>query len=62
MGFRRTSLVLYILFIYYLQHSLIFMSSLPPSADTNHESVPSSASESDVVGYEGKTQELAFVN
>ncbi|XP_013657544.1 uncharacterized protein LOC106362236 [Brassica napus] len=61
MAFRRTSLVLYTLFIFYLQHNLLSVSSRPHSADTNHETLPFYPSETDVVGFEGKTRELAVV-
>ncbi|CAN6897680.1 unnamed protein product [Brassica oleracea var. botrytis] len=61
MAFRRTSSVLYILFIFYLQHNLLFVSSRPPSVDTNHENIPLNPSETDAVGFEGKTRELAVV-
>ncbi|CAF2105615.1 BnaC08g46480D [Brassica napus] len=61
MAFRRTSSVLYILFIFYLQHNLLSVSSRPPSVDTNHETLPFNPSETDVVGFEGKTRELAVV-
>ena len=37
------------------------MSSRPPSVDTNHETLPFNPSETDVVGFEGKTRELAVV-
>ncbi|KAG2320190.1 hypothetical protein Bca52824_013403 [Brassica carinata] len=60
MDFRRTSLVLYILFIFHLQDNLLFVSSRPPSVDTNHETLLN-PSETDVVGFEGKTHELAVV-
>nr|VDD53853.1 unnamed protein product [Brassica oleracea] len=61
MAFRRTSSVLYILFIFYLQHNLLSVSSRPPSVDANHETLPFNPSETDVVGFEGKTRELAVV-
>ncbi|KAF8079887.1 hypothetical protein N665_0994s0012 [Sinapis alba] len=61
MGFIRTSLVLYILFIFYLQHNLHFVSSRPLALDTNHETLPFNASEPYVVGFKGKTRELAVV-
>lgn len=61
MGFRRTSLVLYILFIFHLQHNLLFVSSGPLSVYTSQDTLPFNASEPDVVGFEGKTRELAVV-
>ncbi|KAJ4869014.1 glycine-rich protein [Raphanus sativus] len=62
MDFRRISLVLYILFIFHLQDNLLFVSSRPPSVDTNHETLPLNPSVTDdVVGFEGKTRELAVV-
>ncbi|CAN6897676.1 unnamed protein product [Brassica oleracea] len=65
MAFRRKSSVLYILFDglshFYLQHNLLFVSSRPPSVDTNHDNIPLNPSETDAVGFEGKTRELAVV-
>ncbi|KAL1202032.1 hypothetical protein V5N11_014979 [Cardamine amara subsp. amara] len=61
MGFRRTSLVLYILLIFHLQHNFHSVSSRPSSVDTNHETLPISASKPDIVGFEGKARELVVV-
>jgi len=61
MGLRRTWLVLYILFIFHLQHNLPSVSSRPSSVDTNHETLPFSVSKPDVVVFEGKARELAVV-
>ncbi|VVA90266.1 unnamed protein product [Arabis nemorensis] len=60
MGLRRTLLVLYILLIFHIRH-FPTVSSRPSSVDTNHETLPFNDSKPDVVGFEGKTPELAFV-
>ncbi|CAH8339681.1 unnamed protein product [Eruca vesicaria subsp. sativa] len=61
MGLRRTSLVLYTLLFFHLQHNLPSVSSRPYSVDTYQESLPLRATKPDVVGFEGKAQELAVV-
>ncbi|CAA7026351.1 unnamed protein product [Microthlaspi erraticum] len=58
MGFRRTSLLLCILFIFHLQQNSLSVSSRPSSVDTNYETLPSDVSEPLVVG---KSRELAVV-
>lgn len=59
---RRTSLVLYILFVFHLQHHFHSVSSRPSSSvDTNHETLPFNDSKPDVLGFEGKARELAVV-
>ncbi|KAG2267592.1 hypothetical protein Bca4012_069933 [Brassica carinata] len=59
MCLKRTSLVLYI--IIHLQHNFSSVSSRSSSVDTYHESLPLRAIKPDIVGFEGKTQELAVV-
>ncbi|CAH8354430.1 unnamed protein product [Eruca vesicaria subsp. sativa] len=62
MGFKKTSLVFYFLFIFQLQHNLLLVSSLPPSVETNHETLPFNASVPDVDAFKViKTRELAVV-
>ncbi|EOA38840.1 hypothetical protein CARUB_v10011181mg [Capsella rubella] len=65
MGMKRTSLVLYILFVFLLvQRFHSVSSSRPTSVDKNHETLPLSEDDSkseDVVGFEGKARELAVV-
>uniref|UniRef100_A0A1J3EXM8 Uncharacterized protein n=1 Tax=Noccaea caerulescens TaxID=107243 RepID=A0A1J3EXM8_NOCCA len=58
MGFRRTSLLLCILFIFHLQQNSLSVSSRPSSVDTNYETLPSDVSEPAVVG---NSRELAVV-
>ncbi|CAN7039446.1 unnamed protein product [Brassica oleracea var. botrytis] len=59
MCLKRTSLVLYI--IIHLQHNFSSVSSRSSFVDTYHESLPLRAIKPDIVGFEGKTQELAVV-
>lgn len=58
MGFRRTSLLFCILFIFHLQQNSLSVSSRPSSVDTNYETLPSDVSEPAVVG---NSRELAVV-
>lgn len=58
---RRTSLVLYILFIFHIQHKFPSVRSQPSSVATNHETLPFSASKPEVVWSEVKARELAVV-
>ncbi|ESQ36192.1 hypothetical protein EUTSA_v10009119mg [Eutrema salsugineum] len=61
MGLGRTSLVLYILFILHLQDNFPSVSSRASSVDRKHETLPFNASKPDVIGFAGKTRELAVV-
>ncbi|KFK43029.1 hypothetical protein AALP_AA1G069600 [Arabis alpina] len=62
MGLRRASLVLYILFIFHLQHNFPTVNSRPSLSDaTNHETLPLNDSKPEVVVFEGKARELAVV-
>ncbi|ESQ36193.1 hypothetical protein EUTSA_v10009097mg [Eutrema salsugineum] len=61
MGLRRTSLVLYILFVFHLQHNFLSVSSRTSSVATNHDTLPFNASKPGVAGLQGKTRELAVV-
>ncbi|KAG2324021.1 hypothetical protein Bca52824_006749 [Brassica carinata] len=61
MSLSRTTLVLYILLIFQLEHNLSSVNSRPSSADAYYESLPLRATKPDVVGIEGKGQELAVV-
>ncbi|CAA7026350.1 unnamed protein product [Microthlaspi erraticum] len=61
MGIRGTSWVLYILFIFHIQHKFPSVRSQPSSVATNHETLPFSASKPEVVWSEVKARELAVV-
>lgn len=62
MGLKRTSLVLYILFIFHLHHAFPSANSLPSSVDTNHNILPLiSDSKPDVISFQGNARELAVV-
>ncbi|KAF8116278.1 hypothetical protein N665_0020s0129 [Sinapis alba] len=61
MGLRRTSLVLYILFIFHFQQNFPSVNSRPSSVDAYYESLPLRATKPDAVSFEGKDQELAVV-
>uniref|UniRef100_A0A1J3ISG9 Uncharacterized protein n=1 Tax=Noccaea caerulescens TaxID=107243 RepID=A0A1J3ISG9_NOCCA len=58
---RRTSLVLYILFFFHIQHKFFSVRSQSSSVATNHETLPFSASKPEVVWSEVKARELAVV-
>ncbi|KAJ0250770.1 hypothetical protein HA466_0140540 [Hirschfeldia incana] len=62
MGLKRTTLVIYILFIFHLHHTLPSVSSRTYSVDKNRDTLPLiNASKPDVVSSEGKARELAVV-
>ncbi|KAL0661293.1 hypothetical protein Bca4012_098130 [Brassica carinata] len=61
MDLRKTSLVLYILLIFHLQHNFPSVNSNPSSIDTYYKSLHLRATKPDVVGFERKDQELVVV-
>ncbi|CAN7018869.1 unnamed protein product, partial [Brassica rapa subsp. trilocularis] len=61
MDLRKTSLVLYILLIFHLQHNFPSVNSKPSSIDTYYKSLHLRATKPDVVGFERKNQELVVV-
>ncbi|KAJ4895400.1 glycine-rich protein [Raphanus sativus] len=62
MGLKRTSLVLYILFIFHLHHAFPSTNALPSSVDTNHTPLPLiNDSKPDVISFQGNARELAVV-